>query len=124
MELAKIKKRVLNFHQATPKMRIPLLSLYLRYGTIPHIFSPQEILPQPFLINKLKQPFAKQTTILNIYVLNTQTSLVFWLAYNTPFCQLVFLLVVITLPVESRSIKIYFFKDPSWHLEKGHHKHH
>jgi hypothetical protein len=124
MELTKIKKIVFNFHQATPKMRIPLLSLYLRYGTISHIFSPQEILPYPFLINKLKQLFTKQTMILNVYVLNTQPFLVFWLAYNTPFCQHVFLFVVVTLPVESRSIEVNFFKTPSWHLEKIHHKHH
>jgi hypothetical protein len=90
MELAKIKKIILNFHQATPKMRIPLFSLYWRYGTIPHLLSPQEILPHPFLINKLRQPLTKQATILNIYVLNTQTSLVLWLAYNTPFYQPVF----------------------------------
>jgi hypothetical protein len=113
MELANIKKRILNFLQATQKMRIPLFSLYLHYGTISHVLSTQEILPHPFLINKLKQPFTKQAMILNIYVLNTQTSLVFWLEYNTPFCQPVFLLVVVTLPVESRSIEDNFFKNPS-----------
>jgi hypothetical protein len=109
----RLRKKILNFHQATPNMRIPLFSLYLCYGTIPHARSPQEILPHPFLINQLKQLFTKQPMILNVYILNTQTSLAFWLAYNSPFCQPEFLFVVVTLPVESRSIEVNFFKNPS-----------
>jgi hypothetical protein len=59
LESAKTKKRVSNFHQATPKMRIRLFSMYLHYGVVMHIFPPQEILPNPFFINKLEQPFTK-----------------------------------------------------------------
>jgi hypothetical protein len=95
---SRLRKELLTFIKPL-KNENPLFSLYLCYGTIPHVLSPQEIMPHPFHINKLKQPFIKQAMILNIYILNTQTFLVFWLAYNTLFYQPILLLVVVTLRV-------------------------
>jgi hypothetical protein len=89
---AKIKKGILHLHQATPEMGIPLLSTHLSYGTIPHIFSSPQFLLYPILINKLEQPFAKQTPILYIYVLNTQPSLISWLADYAHFANRYFFL--------------------------------
>jgi hypothetical protein len=84
-------------------MRIPLFYVHLCYGTIPHIFTSHQFLPN--LIYKLEQPFTEQTPILYIYILNIQPSLISWLANNAIFCQSVFLFMLIALPVKLISIK-------------------
>jgi hypothetical protein len=83
------------------------------------IFFLQNLLPQTIFIYKLKQLFAKKTSILYIYILNSQPSLVFRLTKYTPFCYSVFLLMLIALPIESRYVLIYLLKNSSRDFKEG-----
>jgi hypothetical protein len=79
------------------------------------------LLPSPFFGQKFKQPFTKQGSVLDREVMNTESSLVFGAANNTPFSQSIFLFLAIPLPKESRPVIIQFSKDSFRQKKKGDH---
>jgi hypothetical protein len=54
IEMAQTKERLLNFHESTPKMGVPMFLLHMSYGLSSQLFSSQYDLPQPVFIYQFK----------------------------------------------------------------------